>query len=140
MRKAPKKNGSELSIKDKLVLLRKKFRKYQVDAFLVPHNDMYFNEITAPFHNRLEWITGFTGSAGFAIIFKSSAVVFTDGRYSIQIQQEVNNAFFKIENISKSPPFSWLKKGGLVMFFWCMTSIITLKKFPYAKNNVNAKG
>ena len=61
-----------LSIKQKLSLMRKKLNEYKIDAFLVPHNDMYFNEITAPFHNRLEWITGFTGSAGFAIIFKSS--------------------------------------------------------------------
>ena len=101
----------ELSIKAKLALMRKKLSEYKIDAFLVPHNDMYFNEITAPFHNRLEWITGFTGSAGFAIIFKSSAIVFTDGRYSIQIHKEVNKAFFKIENITKTPPFSWLKKN-----------------------------
>ena len=101
----------ELSIKAKLALIRKKLNEYKIDAFLVPHNDMYFNEITAPFHNRLEWITGFTGSAGFAIIFKSSAIVFTDGRYSIQIHKEVNKAFFKIENITKTPPFSWLKKN-----------------------------
>ena len=101
---------AELSTKAKLALLRKKLKEYNIDAFLVPHNDMYFNEITAPCHNRLEWITGFTGSAGFAVIFKSSAIVFTDGRYNIQIQQEVNKTFFKIENITKSPPFSWLKK------------------------------
>ena len=53
----------ELSIKAKLALMRKKLSEYKIDAFLVPHNDMYFNEITAPFHNRLEWITGFSGSA-----------------------------------------------------------------------------
>ena len=64
-------------------------KELKIDAFLVPHNDMYFNEITAPYHNRLEWVTGFTGSAGFAIIFEKSAVIFTDGRYSIQIQKEV---------------------------------------------------
>ena len=104
-------NQPKLSIKDKLTLIRKKLKETKIDAFLVPHNDMYFNEITAPFHNRLEWITGFTGSAGFAIIFKSSAIIFTDGRYSIQIRQEVNQSFFKIENISKSAPFSWLKKN-----------------------------
>ena len=46
-----------LSIKEKLVLLRIKMRELKIDAFLVPHNDMYFNEITAPYYNRLEWIT-----------------------------------------------------------------------------------
>ena len=104
------KDGQQkLSIKEKLILLRKKMREFKIDAFLVPHNDMYFNEITAPYYNRLEWITGFTGSAGFAIIFERSAVIFTDGRYSIQIQKEVNHAYFKIEDIIKNSPFSWLK-------------------------------
>ena len=102
---------TELSIREKLALIRKKLKECGIDAFLVPHNDMYFNEITAPFHNRLEWITGFTGSAGFAIIFKDSAVIFTDGRYSIQIRQEVDQSFFTIENITKNSPFSWLQKN-----------------------------
>ncbi len=110
-RKKYKDNKKELSIRERLALLRKKLKERKIDAFLVPHNDIYFNEITAPFHNRLEWITGFTGSAGFAIIFKDSAIIFTDGRYSIQIRQEVNKSFFRIEDISKNPPFSWLKKN-----------------------------
>ncbi len=106
-----KDNKKELSIRERLSLIRKKLKEYGIDAFLVPHNDMYFNEITAPFHNRLEWITGFTGSAGFAIIFKDSAVIFTDGRYSIQIRQEVDQSFFTIENITRNSPFSWLQKN-----------------------------
>ena len=106
-----KDHKKELSIRERLALLRKKLRDYKIDAFLVPHNDMYFNEITAPFHNRLEWITGFTGSAGFAIIFKEFAIIFTDGRYSIQIRQEVTKAFFRIEDITKNSPFSWLGKN-----------------------------
>ena len=97
-----------LSIKEKLALLRKKMKELKINAFLVPHNDMYFNEITAPYYNRLEWVTGFTGSAGFAIIFEKSAVIFTDGRYSIQIKKEVSPSFFKIENITKNSPFSWM--------------------------------
>ncbi len=101
----------ELSIRERLALVRKKLKEHGIDAFLIPHNDMYFNEITAPSHNRLEWITGFTGSAGFAIIFKNSAVIFTDGRYSIQIRQEVDQSFFTIENITKNSPFSWLQKN-----------------------------
>ncbi len=101
----------ELSIRERVALVRKKLKEHGIDAFLVPHNDMYFNEITAPSHNRLEWITGFTGSAGFAIILKNSAVIFTDGRYSIQIRQEVDQSFFIIENITKNSPFSWLQKN-----------------------------
>ena len=109
--KKHKDNQQKLSSRDKLILLRKKMKEFKVDAFLVPHNDMYFNEITAPYYNRLEWITGFTGSAGFSIIFERSAVVFTDGRYSIQVQKEVNRAYFTIEDIINNSPFSWLKKN-----------------------------
>ena len=47
-----KDNKQMLSIKEKLVLLRKKMKELKLDAFLVPHNDMYFNEITAPYYNR----------------------------------------------------------------------------------------
>ena len=133
--KKHKDNQPELSIKERLVLLRKKLKEYKIDAFLVPHNDMYFNEITAPFHNRLEWITGFTGSAGFAIIFKSSAIIFTDGRYSIQIKKEVNQSFFKIENITKNSPFSWLKKNiknnitvGFDPWLHCIEEVETQKE------------
>ncbi len=104
-----KDNQQKLSVKEKLMLIRKKMREFKIDGFLVPHNDMYFNEITAPYYNRLEWITGFTGSAGFAIIFERSAVIFTDGRYSIQVQKEVNHSYFKIEDMIKNSPFSWLK-------------------------------
>ena len=110
-RKKHKDNQQKLSTEDRLVLLRKKMKEFGVNAFLVPHNDMYFNEITANYYNRLEWITGFTGSAGFAIIFERSAAVFTDGRYSIQVQKEVNRAYFTIENIINSSPYSWLKKN-----------------------------
>ena len=109
--KKHKDNQQKLSIRERLVLLRKKMKEFEVDAFLVPHNDMYFNEITAPYYNRLEWITGFTGSAGFAIIFERSAVVFTDGRYSIQVQKEINHACFTIEDIINNSPFSWLKQN-----------------------------
>ena len=130
-----KNNKKELSIGERLALLRKKIKEYGIDAFLVPHNDMYFNEITAPFHNRLEWITGFTGSAGFAIIFKNSAIIFTDGRYSIQIRQEVDQSFFTIENITKNSPFSWLQKNvkknltvGFDPWLHSITEIETQKK------------
>ena len=111
MHKTFKKVPTNLSIIEKLSLLRKKLKEYKLDAFLVPHNDMFFNEITAPYYSRLEWITGFTGSAGFAIILKSSAVIFTDGRYSIQVEKEVNKRCFEFESITKIKPFSWLKKN-----------------------------
>ena len=106
-----KNNKQELSISEKLALVRKKLKECELDAFLVPHNDIYFNEITASYYNRLEWVSGFTGSAGFLIIFNKSAVIFTDGRYSVQIKHEVNSAYFKIESITKNDPFFWLKQN-----------------------------
>ena len=94
---------TELSIREKLALIRKKLKECGIDAFLVPHNDMYFNEITAPYHNRLEWITGFTGSAGFAIILKNKKYLFVDGRYSIQAKKQSGKKFKIITIPNKFP-------------------------------------
>ena len=105
MHKTFKRVPTNLSIIEKLSLLRKKLKEYKLDAFLVPHNDMFFNEITAPYYSRLEWITGFSGSAGFAIITRCSAVIFTDGRYSIQVETEVNKRYFEFESITKLSHF-----------------------------------
>ena len=58
---------------------------------------------------RLEWISGFSGSAGTAIIFKKKAALFTDGRYSIQIKQEVDQSKFSLINLASTKPIDWLK-------------------------------
>ncbi len=82
----------------KILLLRKKFKEYDIDGYIVPKNDDYFTEYSKI--NRLKIISNFSGSAGLAIILKNKNYLFTDGRYSIQSQIESGNDF-KIVNFEK---------------------------------------
>ena len=87
-------------------LLRKKFKKYNIDGYIVSKNDDYFTEYSKI--NRLEIISNFTGSAGLAIILKKKNYLFTDGRYTIQSQIE-SGKNFKIINYDKIVNFDLVK-------------------------------
>ena len=78
-------------MKNYINILRKKFKKYSIDGYVVPKNDDYFTEYSKI--NRLETISNFSGSAGLAIILKNENFLFTDGRYSIQSQLECGKNF-----------------------------------------------
>ena len=78
--------------------LRKKFKEYNIDGYVVPKNDDYFTEYSKI--NRLKIISNFTGSAGLAIILKNKNYLFTDGRYTIQSEME-SGKYFKIVSYEK---------------------------------------
>jgi Xaa-Pro aminopeptidase len=78
--------------------LRKKFKKYDIDGYIVPKNDDYFTEYSKI--NRLKIISNFSGSAGLAIILKNKNYLFTDGRYTIQSEIE-SGKYFKIVSYEK---------------------------------------
>ena len=82
----------------KIEILRNKFKKYNIDGYIVPKNDDYFTEYSRI--NRLKIISNFSGSAGIAIILKNKNYLFTDGRYTIQSQME-SGKDFKIINYDK---------------------------------------
>ena len=82
----------------KIQTLRKKFKKYNIDGYVVPKNDDYFTEYSKL--NRLKIISNFSGSAGIAIILKNRNYLFTDGRYTIQSQIE-SGKDFKIVNFEE---------------------------------------
>jgi len=88
--------------------LRKFFRSFMIDGYLVPKNDEYFNEYVSQSTERLKFISNFSGSAGFAIILKNKNYLFVDGRYTIQsrIQSGKN---FKIITIPQKFPKDVLK-------------------------------
>jgi len=88
--------------------LRKFFRSFMIDGYLVPKNDEYFNEYVSQSNDRLKFISNFSGSAGFAIILKNKNYLFVDGRYAIQsrIQSGKN---FKIITIPQKFPKDVLK-------------------------------
>ena len=82
----------------KIQILRNKFKKYNIDGYIVPKNDDYFTEYSKI--NRLKIISNFSGSAGLAIILKKRNYLFTDGRYTIQSQIE-SGKNFQIINFEK---------------------------------------
>ena len=78
-------------MKNKIKILRNKFKKYKIDGYIIPRNDEYFTEYSKV--NRLKIISNFSGSAGLAIILKNKNYLFTDGRYAIQSKIESGNDF-----------------------------------------------
>ena len=91
--------------------LRKKFKKYNIDGYVIPKNDDFFTEYSKI--NRLKIISNFSGSAGLAIVLKDKSYLFTDGRYTIQSQMESGKYFeiISFEKIYDCKLFKNLKLG-----------------------------
>ena len=93
---------------DKIKKIRKLFKSFMIEGYLVPKNDEYFNEYVSQSNDRLKFISNFSGSAGFAIILKNKNYLFVDGRYTIQARiQSAKN--FKIFTIPQKFPKHVLK-------------------------------
>src|ERR1043165_8233993 len=93
----------------RLAALRAELKRRGLDGFIVPRADRHQNEYVAPSEERLEWLTGFTGSAGAAIVLKDSAVIFVDGRYLLQVRDQVDTNLFAGEHLAGNPPDKWLE-------------------------------
>ena len=97
-------------IRDSINALKKKFKDYQIDGYIIPKNDNYFSEYAS--NDRLKKITKFSGSAGIAVILKKINYLFVDGRYTLQANQESSN-YFKIIEIHKKFPNKIIKNLNL---------------------------
>jgi Xaa-Pro aminopeptidase len=82
-----------------LPLLRAEMARQGLDGFLVPHEDEHQNEYLPEANDRLAWLTGFTGSAGAAVVLKDKAAVFVDGRYTLQVREQVDQGLFEIRDL-----------------------------------------
>jgi Xaa-Pro aminopeptidase len=104
----------------RLSALRLAMAEAGVDAFLVPRADAHQGENVAPRDERLAWLTGFTGSAGQAIVTRDRAAVFVDGRYRLQVRGQVDAGAFEILRIPEDKPADWLAQalpgGGRIGF------------------------
>ena len=104
------KNSSERNHTPRRIeFLRALIKNYKLDGVIIPKADRYQGEYIPPEDERLTWISGFTGSAGTALVFAESAVLFVDGRYSLQAKIEVNSRIFKVEDSTKTSIVNWLK-------------------------------
>ena len=95
----------------KIQWLRQYMVRYKLAAYIVPRADEYQGEYCASYAARLEWLTGFTGSAGSAVILKDKAVVFTDARYTLQLRRQVEREIYKTADIADISIGGWLQKN-----------------------------
>ena len=93
----------------RLAALRAKLAEQRLDGFVIPRADAHQGEYVAPRDDRLAWLTGFTGSAGFAIVLPHIAGVFTDGRYRVQVRAQVDTAHFTPVPWPDTKPGPWLR-------------------------------
>jgi len=107
--------------------LRSEFKRRGLDGFVVPRADRQQNEYLPASEERLAWLTGFTGSAGVAIVLADSAALFVDGRYTLQADLQIDGSIYSIEHLVERPPDRWLEetlKSGAKIGFdpWLHTS------------------
>ncbi|ESZ63265.1 X-Pro aminopeptidase [Mesorhizobium sp. L103C119B0] len=95
--------------KPRVTLLRRWLADNGLDGFLVPRADEHQGEYVADRSARLKWLTGFSGSAGVALVQRDRAFMFVDGRYTLQVRHEVDLDIFAIESLVDNPPASWIK-------------------------------
>ncbi len=115
--------------------LRSALRALDLDGFIQPLTDEHRNEYIPDAAQRLAWLTGFTGSAGTVIVMVDRAVMFVDGRYTIQAEQQLDAALFDRAHLIDHPPAVWLaehlKKGqrfGFDPTLHIKANIATLEK------------
>jgi Xaa-Pro aminopeptidase len=94
---------------ERLVRLRAELARRGLDGFLIPRTDEYQGEYVPESAQRLAWLTGFTGSAGLAIVLRDRAAMFVDGRYTLQAQAQVDAELFEHRHISDEPPAPWIE-------------------------------
>jgi len=93
-----------------LAAVREHMAAMELDAFIVPRADEYLGEYIPEHNERMRWISDFTGSAGVVIVLKDRAAIFVDGRYTVQVRQQVSEELFEILHLVEDPNIPWLAK------------------------------
>ncbi|HEY1362818.1 MAG TPA: aminopeptidase P family protein [Xanthobacteraceae bacterium] len=95
----------------RIAALRTELARRNLTGWIVPHADRQQNEYLPASEQRLAWLTGFTGSAGLAIVLMQRAVLLVDGRYMLQAREQVDQALFAVEHLVDAPPERWLEQN-----------------------------
>ncbi len=96
----------------RLDLLREELKRRGLEGFVVPITDEYMSEYVGSYAQRMAWLTGFEGSAGSAALLGDKAAVFTDGRYTIQVREQVPGDLYDYVDVPASSPAQWLVKNA----------------------------
>jgi Xaa-Pro aminopeptidase len=99
---------SGVALTARLSAFRQELARRKLTGFVIPRADQQQNEYVPPSEERLAWLTGFTGSAGLAVVLTSEAAIFVDGRYTLQAGKQVDGTAWGIEPLVDPPPESWL--------------------------------
>lgn len=122
--------------------LRAELARRGLDGFIVPRSDEHQNEYVPPCAERLAWLTGFTGSAGLAIVLKDKAAVFVDGRYTLQVRDQVDTKVFEPVAIAETSAEAWIgrnvAKGTQLGFDPWLTTQAQLDRYERAARSVGA--
>ena len=97
-----------MRIADRLGAVRVLLAQCGYDACLVPRADEYLGEYIPERNERLRWLSGFTGSAGLAVVLRDTAAIFVDGRYTAQVSSEVPPDLFEYHHLLDEPLADWL--------------------------------
>ena len=93
---------------ERLSLLRDELSRCGLDGFVVPRTDEHQGEYVPPRADRLRWLTGFSGSAGVAVILMDRAAIFVDGRYTLQVRAQVDTVVLEPHHLTEMPPGKWI--------------------------------
>src|SRR5256885_10120870 len=96
------------NLAERTARLRQLMAKAGLDAVLVPRADEHQGEYVAPSAERLKWLTGFSGSAGIAVVARTAAALFVDGRYITQAPTQVDTRIFEVSQIPDAKVSDWL--------------------------------
>lgn len=129
--------------KERLAALRTELKLRGLKGFLVPLADEHQGEYIPASASRLLWLTGFAGSAGLAIVLQDRAAIFVDGRYTLQVREQVDLNVIEPHHLVEEPPHDWLKsavgKGDRIGFDpWLMTAA-EVSRFETALASVGAE-
>lgn len=127
----------------RVALLRSELKRQKLTGFFVPRADEFQGEYVPAHAERLRWLTNFRGSAGVAIVTLSKAAIFVDGRYVIQVRQQVDEKIFQPFHLMDEPPSQWiartLKKGDRLGFDPWLVTMDQAKRFRAACEGVGAR-
>jgi Xaa-Pro aminopeptidase len=98
------------SYADRLKALREQLKAEKLDGFVVPLTDEHMSEYVGTYAQRLAWLTGFEGSAGSAVVLPEEAAIFVDGRYTLQVRQQVSPTEWSYQSVPETSTTEWLKE------------------------------
>jgi Xaa-Pro aminopeptidase len=92
----------------RLANLRAQMAAQGLDGFVIPISDEHMSEYVGAYAQRLEWLTGFAGSAGTAVVLGARAAIFVDGRYTLQVRDQVDGNLYEYQSVPATSPAAWL--------------------------------